>query len=395
MTMATKNDIFDAHLKEWLSAKGNKGKRGSMVRHLCFVTGMHPKSIPRSFRRVQMRDPGIPERRGRTTYYTPDVIAALKHLWDVASEPCGENLHAVIAEYVAILQRDGQWTYGDETTAKLLAMSMGTVKKRVATFSRQRFLTHGKGTTSPGAIHAQIPIRIGPWNDARVGTMQIDTVAHCGDSTAGNFVYTVNATDVATLWGTRRAQWNKGQEATVRSMEYMEKDIPVPVIEWHPDSGSEFVNWHCKLWCDERGTNLTRSRPNRKNDNCFVEERNGHVVRRWIGYTRFDARDVVNACNAVYDVLTPYLNHFVASKRTVSKQRIGARWIITREQRAQTPYERVLAHAHVSDDVKTTLTHEHKTMNPLVLKQEIDRRLTALFALQRHHGEPRSPEQFR
>lgn len=393
--MATKNDLFEEHLTEWLKAKRNKKKRGEMVRHLCFVTGMHRKSIPRSFTRLQMRDRGIPERRGRTTYYTPDVIAALKDVWEIASEPCGENLHAVIAEYVQILIRDGQWKHDNQATTKLLEMSMGSVKKRVATFSRKRFLVHGKSTTQPGAIHTQIPIRTGPWNNARVGTMQIDTVAHCGGSVAGDYVFTVNATDVATLWGSRRAQWNKGQEATVTSMEYMKKDVPFSIVEWHPDSGSEFINWHCKLWCADSGVQLTRSRPNRKNDNCFVEERNGHIVRRWIGHTRFDTRKVVEAMNAVYDVLTPYLNHFVASKRTVSKERVGSQWIITREQRAKTPYQRVLARADVSDAVKVKLKEEHEKMNPFVLKQEIDRRIATMFVIKKQHGEPRSPEQCR
>lgn len=388
MTMATKKSIFEEHLKEWLAAKGNKKKRGTMVQHLCFVTGVHPKSVPRSFRRVQMRGPGTLECRGRTTYYTPDVLAALKNIWEIAGESCGENLHPMIAEYVRILTRDGAWKHGKETTAKLLVMSLGSVKKRVAKFSRTRFLVHGKSTTKAGAIHSLIPVRSGPWNEAGVGTMQIDTVAHCGGSVAGDFVYTVNAADVSTLWGARRAQWNKGQEVTVRGMKAMADATPFPIKEWHPDSGSEFINWHCKGWCEQRGELLTRSRPNHKNDNCFVEERNGHVVRRWVGYTRLDTPEVVDTLNAVYDVLTPYLNHFVASKRTVSKERIGSQWKITREQSAKTPYQRVLLREDVSESVKQLLREEHERLSPLVLKGEIDQRLKKVFAIQKQHGEP-------
>ncbi|MEK6834410.1 MAG: hypothetical protein AABY31_02875, partial [Thermoproteota archaeon] len=273
-----------------------------------------------------MRDPCAGERRGRNRIYTPDVVAALKDVWEAASESCAENLHAIIPEYVRILRRDRHWTHSTEATEKLLAMSMGTVKNRLRAFSRIRSMIRGKGTTKPGAIHTLIPIRTGPWDMAPAGTLQIDTVAHCGASIAGDYAYTVNAVDVATLWSARRAQWNKGQEATVRSMEAIAADMPYPVVEWHPDSGSEFVNWHGKRWCEERGTRMTRSRPNRKNDNCFVEERNGHIVRKWIGYTRYDMPEIVDALNALYDVLTPYLNHFVASRRVVSKERIGARW---------------------------------------------------------------------
>lgn len=388
MNMTTKNNIFQEHLSQWLASRRDKKKRGEIIKNICFVAGVHPKSVPRSFRRTQMRGADQPERRGSREYYTPDVIAALKSIWNAAGEPCAENLHGIIAEYVLIFQRDKIWQYGQETTTKLLAMSLGTMKKRVVKFKRKLFLTHGKSTTKAGAIHALISIRSGPWNSAPVGTEQIDTVAHCGSTVAGDFIYTVNSTDVATLWGSRRAQWNKGQTATVASMERIKKDVPFLVIEWHPDSGSEFINWHCKNWCEAQGAKLTRSRPNRKNDNCFVEERNGHIVRRWIGYARFDAREVAAALNAVYDVLTPYLNHFVASRRIVSKERLGARWKVTREQTAKTPYARVLGRADVAEEVKMKLRQEHEALNPLVLKQEIERRLRTVFILQERHGKP-------
>lgn len=389
MTMETKKSIFEEHLETWLKAKGDKKKRGEILRHIRFVTGAHPKSVPRSFRRLQMRDPAREERRGRSTEYTPDVTLALKEVWEAASEPCGENLHAQIPEYVRMLQRDDLWPHSGEATAKLLRMSLGTVKLRVGRFAHIRKMARGKGTTRPGAIHALIPIRIGPWSEAPTGTVQIDTVAHCGDSIAGDFVYTVNASDVATLWGSRRAQWNKGQGATVDSMEAMDANMPFPVREWHPDSGSEFVNWHCTGWCEQRGQRLTRSRPNRKNDNCFVEERNGHVVRKWVGYVRFDAREVVTALNQLYDTLTPYLNHFVASRRIVSKERVGAKWKTAREQESRTPYQRVLTRADVSAEIKARLRAEHEALNPLRMKREIDRRLRRVFDVHKRCGKPK------
>ena len=388
MNMTTKNNIYQEHLPEWLKARKNKKKRSEIVENICFVAGVHPKSVPRSFRRIQMRRIGSEERRGRKALYTPDVIAALKDVWDTASEPCAENLHGVLSDYVRILKRDSVWKHSTEATTKLLAMSLSAMKKRVVKFVRKRFIAHGKSTTKAGAIHTLIPVRSGDWDTAPVGTAQIDTVAHCGHTLVGDFVYTVNATDVPTLWGARRAQLNKGQTATVNSMEQMLKAVPFPVVEWHPDSGSEFINWHCKGWCEKEGIRLTRSRPNRKNDNCFVEERNGHIVRRWVGYTRLDATEVVVALNSVYDVLTPYLNHFVASRRIVAKERIGARGKITREKRSKTPYERVLERKDVSETVKEKLRQEHETLNPLTMKREIDRRLQTVFSLQKHCGVP-------
>jgi len=393
--MATKQNIFKEHLEAWLAARGHKLARGQLIRNICFVTGVHPKSVPRSFKRVQLRHSAIGERRGRVTYYTPDVTAALKTVWDVVGEPCGENLHSQLGEYVRLLKRDGFWSHDPRVTQKLLRMSQGTLKSRVLKFKRQQFPTHGQSTTSPGAIHALIPVRTGPWDKAPVGTLQLDTVAHCGDSVAGDYVFTVNAADVATLWGTRWAQWNKGQEATVQSLEAMERQTPFPILERHPDSGSEFINWHCQAWSQARGQILTRSRPNHKNDNCFVEERNGHVVRRWVGYTRFDAQAVVGALNALYEVLTPFLNHFVASRRIVAKERVGARWVIKRERVALTPYQRVLARPDVAQEVKAALRVTHEGLNLFVLKQAIDRRLKIVFTLQERYGRPKSNRYFR
>ena len=386
MTMETKKNIFTEHLPAWLGA--DKKGRGEIIKHLCAVAKVHPKSVPRSFKRVQLRDSGQPEKRGRDIVYGPDVVAALQDVSVAASHPCGENLHALIPEYVRIFQRDETWKHGAGATEKLLLMSVATVKRKAEKFSHLRKMVRGKSTTKPGSIKSLIPVRSGPWEDAPAGTVQVDTVAHCGNSIAGDFVYTVNTTDVATLWGARRAQWNKGKEQTVRSMEAMDGDFPYPICEWHPDTGSEFINWFCKGWCEAKGQRLTRSRPNRKNDNCFVEERNGHIVRKWVGYTRLDDERLVDALNELYDVLTPYLNHFIASKRTVSKERVGSKWKVKREKKPLTPYERVMGRYDVLPEAKTKLRAEHETLNPMVMKNEIEKLAWKLYDIKKHCGKP-------
>ena len=196
-----------------------------------------------------------------------------------------------------------------------------------------------------------------------------------------DFVYTVNSTDVTTLWGARRAQWNKGKIKTVENMDYIQQDLPFSVLEWHPDSGSEFINWHCKEWCEQQKQKLTRSRPYKKNDNCFVEERNGHIVRRWLGYSRFNQQKLVETINLVYDVLTLYTNHFVASRRIVHRERMGAKWKVIRENLSKTPYQRVLEKTGLHDKIKEQLTKNHEKLNPLILKEEIEKRLKEVFKI--------------
>mgnify|MGYP001610199198 FL=1 len=387
MHMATKKDIFKEKLRDYL--KADKGRKGEILDAVLEVTGMGRKSAIRRFRRVQLRDPATEEKRGRPRYYTPDVIAALHAIWEIGSEACAENLHPMIAEHIAIQIQAHDWNHSDEATAKLRAMSLGSVKAYLRGFTRDRLCFGGKGTTRRSSVMAMVPVRMDGWDTAEAGVVQVDTVAHCGDTTAGDFVYTVNGADVATLWGARRAQWQKGQEATRESLAAMRADTPFPWTEMHPDSGSEFINRHCIAYADTTGLRMTRSRPNRKNDNCFVEERNGHVVRVYVGYARLDTRETVAALNALYDVLTPYLNHFIASRRIVSKERIGARWKVTREKVARTPYQRVLARDDVTEEVKIRLRIEHAALNPKTMRADIDRLANRVHALQQRYGAPR------
>jgi hypothetical protein len=219
------------------------------------------------------------------------------------SRPCGELLYPEIGECIDILIRDRMWSYGDDTTAKLRAMKEHTVKRRVGAFRKKEEGGKGRSTTRPSSIKGSVPVFKGPWGDLPVGTGQIDTVAHCGDSVVGDFVYTLTYIDTATYWSIVRAQWNKGAEATKESMVYVKETLLVPLLHIHPDSGTEFLNGILLGWCREHDVIMTRSEPYKKNDNQFVEERNNHVVRKYVGYDRLDCRDGVSLLNAYYEVL--------------------------------------------------------------------------------------------
>jgi hypothetical protein len=384
MNMVHKQGVFEEKLGVYL--KADKVRKGEILDAVIEISGLTRKGAIKRFRRMQLRDPCAEEHRGRPRYYTPDVVTALHDLWDIGSESCGENLHPMIGEYIDTQIRERDWNYSDETTGKLRSMSLGSMKQYVGNFARTRRNFGGKSTTQKSSIVSMVPIRMDGWAEAEAGVTQVDTVAHCGDTVAGDFVYTTNATDVATLWGTRRAQWNKGQEVTKNSLASMRADAPFPWTELHPDSGTEFINWHLLGYAEETGLRMTRSRPYHKNDNCFVEERNGHVVRTYIGWQRLDVPDAVTALNELYDVLTPYLNHFVASRRIISKERIGAKWRVTREKVAKTPYQRVRARDDVSEKIIGTLGILHATLNPKSMKTTIDRLIARVHDTQRRYG---------
>lgn len=381
--MATILEVFERYLGEYL--KANKQRKTEILNLACELTGFHRKAAIRKFSALQFRFLGQPDRRGRPVMYTPDVTAALKEVWETSSEICGELLWPIIGEYVSVMKRDGQWHHRPDTTAKLLRMSEGTVKARVGKFMKARHFRRGLSSTSPSALKNIIPIVVGEWVDKPPGYGQIDTVVHSGDSLAGDMVFSVNYTDIATLWHGLAAQWNKGQKATSDSLERIESRLPFPLKGIHPDTGSEFINWHLKGLCDQKNIELTRSRPNHKNDNAYVEQKNGHVIRRFMGYTRLDTPKVVPLVNEMYVILETYLNHFVPSRKCLSKIRVGARYKRTYDQ-AQTPYRRVLAHPAISDEIKEKLKFQHEQLNPLLLKQQVDRLTMQIFKIQRQNG---------
>ena len=390
MNMETKEEIFKRYKKEYFKAKTlKKGGRKVLTNILdtvCEVTGMWRKSVIRKFNHLQRKDPYSEEKRGRPTYYTPDVTAALKVVWEAGAEVCGELLHPMVREYIQIFQRDGTWKQSDEATGKLLAMSEGTMKTQVGRFMKIRKKGKGISSTSPSLLKNIIPIFHGDWSKKPPGFGQIDTVVHCGHTLIGDMVFSLNYIDISTLWDSMRAQWNKGQVATQESLAYVKDYLPWPLLYVHPDTGSEFINWFTKGYCDANNIEMTRSRPNHKNDNMHVEERNGHVIRKWIGYMRFDCKEAVDALNNVYEVLSPYLNHFVASRRVIEKIEAHGKWKKRYEKVAKTPYTRVMEHPDISSEVKEKLRLEHAQLNPAIMKKEIERLKAILYDVQRKYG---------
>jgi len=384
MTMATKNEIFKRFLSEYL--KADKRRKSEILSNVCDTTKMHKKSVIRRFGVLRLKDSSKEETRGRPRQYTPDVISALKDIWEAGNGLCGELLHSVAREYVETLIRDKMWQNSNEATDKLFAMSMGTMKNKVGKFSKARKKGRGFSLTSPSNLKHIIPVFSGPWTNELPGSGQIDTVAHCGSTLLGDFAYTLNYVDISTLWDVARAQWNKGQEATVNSLDHIKNILPFSLNKVHPDTGSEFINWLCKRYCDSNKIEMTRSRPNHKNDNAFVEERNGHVVRKYAGYARYDCQESAVALNDLYTILCPYLNHFIPSRKCIEKKKVGSKYVKKYEKIAKTPYQRVLENEHIAGEAKERLRQEHIKLNPLVMKKEVERLRYVLYDMQQKHG---------
>lgn len=377
MTMSTKQELLRAALTRYLGA--DKHQKTKILDELAANTRMHRKAVVRALRREQMRDPLRPSRkRGPKTRYGPAVTAALEELWEMSGMLCAERLRPIIPDYLEPLKRDGMWQHTQETTALLLRMSMGTMKDRITGFKKARH-PHGKSTTKPSQLKEIIPVRRGPWDNPAPGFGEIDTVVHCGSTLAGDMAYTVNYTDITTTWAECAAQLNKGQRRTLDSIKAIRERLPWKLKGLDPDSGSEFVNWHCKGWCDAEGIALTRSRPNHKNDNAHIEQKNYTVVRKVLGYTRIETDEAIALMNKLYaGPWRLFVNFFQPTMKCIQKKRVGSRYV-RKYDTPQTPYQRALADERMSTEVKAELTAVKEALNPLVLRKEIDTLVGKIF----------------
>ena len=387
--MATKNEIFAEQKKRYHA--GDKTGKGEILKHVPAATGITRKAAIRKFGVMRKRDTAAHrEKRGRSACCGPDATAALKDIWEAGNRVCGELLHPMISECVAILARDGVWHHEESATERLLLMSERTVKRRIGEFVRIRRGNRGLSGTKPSNLKQMIPVFTGPWEGKPPGHGQIDAVVHCGSSLRGGLVHAAQYADAATMLVMPRAQWNKNQESTQKSMAAVREKLPFLWLGAHPDSGSEYLNRLVMDWCRQEKMEPSRSRPNRKNDNMYVEERNGHVIRREIGYIRLDCEEAVEALNLFYDTMTPYRLHFVAVRSTEKKEKVGSKYARSHEEKARTPYQRIMAHPGVDESTKATLRAEHERLNPLAMNREMAVRLKAVYDIQKRYGKSKN-----
>lgn len=377
--MATKQEVVKSKLEEYCRA--SRVEKTAILNQLIAVTHLHRKALIRRLSALRLgREPAL-KRRGRKEVYNMRVTGALKEVWETANEICAERLHPVIAEYVSVLKRDRMWTHDEPATELLLAASLGTVKNRIAKFVRIKSSGGGRGTTKPSNLKELIPIRRGPWDNPKPGKGEVDTVAHCGSSIAGDYAFTVQYTDVATIWTCLSGQWNKGQEATKQSIERIKARLPFNLLGLDPDSGGEFINWNLKDWCDRQTppVEMSRIRPYYKNDHARIEQKQYVNVRQFLGYTRIENPAVIPLMNQLDDALEDYINFFLPSVKCLAKERTGSKYK-RRYDPAQTAYRRVLAHPDIPQQVKIRLQAKYATLNPRILKERIMKLTRKIFS---------------
>jgi hypothetical protein len=243
----------------------------------------------------------------------------------------------------------------------------------------------GKCGTKPGQLlKKHIPIRTYYADeDKKPGFFEIDTVHHGGTSETGEFCLTLDATDVFSGWVELRPTLNKAHKWVFEALEGIHASLPFPLLGLDSDNGSEFINSAFISWCHSEHIQFTRSRAYRKNDNCFVEQKNNSCVRNFVGYDRFSTPAHRDALTAVYHSLCPLLNYFMPTIKLLSKIRVGSKIKKVYDKNALSPYQRLLTSPDLGDDVKAELTRRYKRYNPVKLQQEVHNAVEALVALNR------------
>ncbi len=316
----------------------------------------------------------------KTMTYNKKVFWIIEELWKNSEYPSGIILKAQIPIWLEKAKK--RYPIDPITERDILRISASTIDRRL-THKKKRIKAKIYSTTKPGRlIRSQVPIRTSSHRIGKPGSFEIDTVAHCGFSNAGEFIYTVNSVDIATGWVIRRAVLGKGQFGVQRAVDYIRMKSPFGMHEIDFDNGDEFLNWYLLGYCNKNNIGYTRSRPYKKDDQAHIEQKNSTHVRRVFGRVRLDRPAVLHPMNDLYDLeLYDFHNFFKPSQKLLKKTFIGSRVKRTFDS-PKTPYQRLMESTQVSKKVKHSTTQHFLSLDPFDLKCAIDRKLKNLFNLQ-------------
>lgn len=306
----------------------------------------------------------------RPRIYDEAVRLALVVLWEAADRICGKRLKPLLPLLIPALERHGHLRLDQVVRSKLLIVGASTIDRLLAG-ARMPNRGRGAGRHRTHAVRGMIPIRtFADWGDPKPGFLEVDLVAHCGGSMAGSFVHTLTLTDIASGWTECVSLAIRESSLVVRALDRLRTSMPFPLRGIDTDNGGEFMNDLLLQFSKDSGIEFTRSRPYKKNDQAWVEQKNGSVVRRMVGYGRLEGLAASEALARLYDSSRLFVNFFQPSFKLRSKQRVGAR-VRKNYYTPETPCSRLLASEYVAGGAKDNLRAMLATLDPLRLLDEI------------------------
>lgn len=360
--------------------RGTRAQKGRILDEGCALFGTHRKSLIRAFARPA-RASGT--RRGPRPRYGPRVLVPLKVIWRAAEQACSKRLKAILPIWLGHYERR-HGALDRAERADLLAISPATMDRLLRPI-RVRARKGLSGTRSARHLAGQIPIRTRFEKVDGPGWIEADTVAHCGESMAGQFVWSLTLTDIWSGWTENRAVWNRNTRQIVKRIAEIEKGLAFEIEGFDSDNGGEFINHELYRYFRNRPVpvEFTRSRPYHKNDNAHVEQKQWTHVRQLLGYDRLERRRLVEPIDDLYhNEWRALQNFFLPTMQLISKSREGGR-LRRYHSKPRTPYQRLIDSPAVSDEAKRRLRREFESLDPFELGQAIETKLRAIFRLAR------------
>jgi transposase InsO family protein len=374
--------------------KASKKEKKTLLDEFIKLTGYHRKSAVRLLnakpvRQVTAYVDGKPvkikpekkrpgNRKGKRVY-TDEVIRALRLVWTFFWYKCGKILASFMRQQMAYIAQWSAFGITGEIAEKLKRISPATIDRYLKK-DKESLRLKGKSLTKPlASLKSRIPVRTFYTHEERKvpGYWQIDTVHHCGQATSGQYLHTLTATDVASGWIELHSLLNNAHKWTFEALTHIKTSALLPVLEFHSDNGSEFINNATELWCSTNGVPFTRSRDHKKNDNCFVEQKNGAVVREYVGYDRLEGSQDQALLTAVYRSLIPLLNFFMPTQKLKSKTRIGSKEIKVYDEPIS-PFQRLMDSSATTKKTKDSLVAHIALYNPVELQHNVNKAILRL-----------------
>jgi hypothetical protein len=312
-------------------------------------------------------------KRNKPRIYDDKVESALKKIWFLMDCICGKRLAPMLGELIGVLERFGEIELESEVKEKLLNVSPATID-RLLVEERKKQTLRARSKTKPGTLlKHHIPIRtFSEWDEQKPGFVEMDLVGHDGGDVSGDYIQTLDITDVCTGWTETQAVKNRAQVWVFEALKQIRECLPFKLLGIDSDNGGEFINDQLYRYCQKEQITFTRGRPYRKNDSCYVEQKNYSVVRRAVGYLRYETEEQLGVINELYGYLRVYTNYFQPVMKLIEKTRVGSR-VRKKYDKSKTPYHRVIESSHVEEEEKKALSKEYAKLNPAELKRQITR----------------------
>jgi hypothetical protein len=385
MDMHSRNQYLKRLQERYFQARSKKEK-SSILDEYCRNTNQNRKYVIRKINSSFSSKPKKRKKRGHI--YDGYVTAALAKIWEIFDYPCGQRLAPSLKTEVSRLRQLEEIIIPNEVAKRLEKISPATIDRKLKHQRQVLHLLRNRSSPKPSSLlYKKIPIKLTEWDTSQVGFLEMDLVTHCGSSTRGLYICSLNTVEISSGWWEAEAVMGKGQDPTFEALKRIRERAPFKWLGIDSDNDSAFINDHLIRYCEKENLEFTRSRPN---DNAYIEQKNWTHVRKTVGYLRYDTDQELAIMNSLYEnELRLYKNFFCPVMKLIKKERVGGK-VKRKYDIPKTPHQRLIQSGQISEEVKRKLQILYQSLNPADLKRRIDKKTHELYQV--YEGKKRGQE---